>query len=58
MSELRYPKALVKISGESLAGDQGFGIEPQVVEKLTREVGEVHAAGVELGLGGAGRCGI
>ncbi len=50
MSELRYPKALVKISGESLAGDQGFGIEPQVVEKLTREVGEVHAAGVQLGL--------
>ena len=50
MSELRYPKALVKISGESLAGDQGFGIEPQVVEKWTREVGEVHAAGVELGL--------
>jgi len=50
VSELRYPKALVKISGESLAGDQGFGIEPQVVEKLTREVGEVHAAGVELGL--------
>jgi uridylate kinase len=50
VSELRYPKALVKISGESLAGDQGFGIEPQVVEKLTREVGEVHGAGVELGL--------
>lgn len=50
MSELRYPKALVKISGESLAGDQGFGIEPRVVEKLTREVGEVHAAGVQLGL--------
>ncbi len=50
MSELRYPKALVKISGESLAGDQGFGIEPQVVEKLTHEVGDVHAAGVRLGL--------
>ncbi len=49
MSQLRYPKALVKISGESLAGDKGFGIEPQVVEKLTREVGEVHNAGVELG---------
>jgi uridylate kinase len=50
VSQLRYPKALVKISGESLAGDKGFGIEPQVVEKLTREVGEVHNAGVELGL--------
>ncbi len=50
MSELRYPKALVKISGESLAGDQGFGIEPRVVETLTHEVGSVHAAGVRLGL--------
>ncbi len=50
MSELRYPKALVKISGESLAGEQGFGLEPQVVKKLTHEVGDVHAAGVRLGL--------
>lgn len=50
MSALRYPKALVKISGESLAGDRGFGIEPKVVEKLTDEVGCVHAAGVRLGL--------
>ena len=50
MSDLRYPKALVKISGESLAGDQGFGIEPRVVEQLTKEVGAVHEAGVRLGL--------
>ncbi|MGW8282032.1 MAG: UMP kinase [Gemmatimonadota bacterium] len=50
MSELRYPKALVKISGESLAGDRGFGIEPRVVEALTGEVGSVYAAGVRLGL--------
>jgi uridylate kinase len=50
MSELLYPRALVKISGESLAGDQGFGIEPRVVEKLTREIGQVQAAGVSLGL--------
>jgi len=50
MSELLYPRALVKISGESLAGDRGFGIEPQVVNKLTREIGQVQAAGVSLGL--------
>ncbi len=50
MTDLRYPKGLVKISGESLAGDQGFGIEPRVVEQLTREVGAVHEAGVQLGL--------
>ncbi|MEJ2548401.1 MAG: UMP kinase [Gemmatimonadota bacterium] len=50
MSELLYPRALVKISGESLAGDQGFGIEPRVVDKLTREIGQVQEAGVSLGL--------
>ncbi|MEJ2482574.1 MAG: UMP kinase [Gemmatimonadota bacterium] len=50
MSELLYPRALVKVSGESLAGDQGFGIEPRVVEKLTREISQVQEAGVSLGL--------
>ncbi len=50
MAELKYPRALVKLSGESLAGDQGFGIEPMVVEALTREVRQVHGAGVKLGL--------
>lgn len=50
MAELLYPRALVKISGESLAGDQGFGIEPRVVDKLTREIDQVQEAGVSLGL--------
>ncbi len=50
MSELLYPRALVKISGESLAGEQGFGIEPRVVDKLTREIKDVQEAGVSLGL--------
>ncbi|MFQ5746247.1 MAG: UMP kinase [Gemmatimonadota bacterium] len=50
MKDLKYPRALVKISGESLAGDQGFGIAPPVVAQLTKEIGEVHDAGVKLGL--------
>ncbi len=50
MTKLKYPRALVKLSGESLAGEQGFGIEPRPLEQLTREVGEVHGAGVKLGL--------
>jgi len=50
MADLKYPRALVKLSGESLAGERGFGIEPGVVEKLTEEIGEVHTAGVDLGL--------
>jgi uridylate kinase len=50
MKDLKYPRALVKLSGESLAGEQGFGIAPSVVKTLTEEIGEVHAAGVVLGL--------
>jgi uridylate kinase len=50
LAELKYPRALVKVSGESLAGDQGFGIEPEVVDRLVLEVEKVYEAGVRLGL--------
>lgn len=47
---LKYPRALVKISGEALAGDGGFGIDPPAIEELSRELRTVHEAGAELGL--------
>ena len=47
---LKYQRVLLKLSGEALAGDQGFGIEPSVVDRLTDEVGAVHEMGVSLGL--------
>lgn len=50
MADLKYPRALVKLSGESLAGEKGFGIEPAVVKSLIEEIGAVRAAGVHLGL--------
>lgn len=40
----------MKLSGESLAGRRGFGIDPPVIEKLTHEIRNVHRAGVRLGL--------
>jgi uridylate kinase len=49
-ADLKYPRALVKISGESLAGERGFGIEPPVIEELTREIRDVYRSGVKLGL--------
>lgn len=49
-SELRYPRVLLKLSGEALAGDQGFGIAPPVVDRLTDEIKAVHGMGVALGL--------
>jgi len=48
--ELKYRRVLLKLSGEALAGDQGFGIAPRVVQRLTDEVKAVHGMGVVLGL--------
>jgi uridylate kinase len=49
-TEVKYPRVLLKLSGEALAGGQGFGIDPPVVERLTEEVLAIHRMGVELGL--------
>jgi uridylate kinase len=47
---LKYDRVLLKLSGESLAGDQGFGISPHAIERLTHHIESVHAMGVALGV--------
>jgi uridylate kinase len=41
---------MLKLSGEALAGNRGFGIEPSVVDRLTDEIKAVHHMGVSLGV--------
>jgi len=50
MSELRYKRVLLKLSGEALAGEKGFGIEPSVVDQLTDEIRTLVEMGVSLGI--------
>lgn len=45
-----YRRALLKLSGEALAGEQGVGLDYQVVDELAQQIKEVHAMGVHLGL--------
>lgn len=45
-----HKRILLKISGESLAGGAGFGIDAQRVCELAGEIADVAAAGVEIGL--------
>ena len=47
---LKYRRVLLKLSGEILAGDKGFGIDPIVIQKLVKEIFDVHELGVELGI--------
>ncbi|WP_226553481.1 UMP kinase [Celeribacter naphthalenivorans] len=44
----KYKRVLLKISGEALMGDQGFGLHPPTVERIAREVKSVHDLGVEI----------
>ncbi len=48
--EPKYKKVLLKLSGEALAGERGFGIEPAVVDRLTDEIRSIAAMGVSLGV--------
>ncbi len=46
----KYKRILLKLSGEALAGDKGFGIDVQVVQKTAREIKEIVTLGVRLGI--------
>src|SRR5437016_14438572 len=48
MSQPAYKRILLKISGEVLAGDQSFGIDPRMIEYMASEIAEVAAMGVQV----------
>lgn len=48
--ELKYKRILLKLSGESLMGKKGFGIDSEVLDFFAEEVKQVHDAGVEIGI--------
>ena len=43
-----YRRVMLKISGEALMGDQGFGLHPPTVQRIAHEVKAVHDDGVEV----------
>ncbi|HTO73323.1 MAG TPA: UMP kinase [Gemmatimonadales bacterium] len=46
----QYARALLKLSGEALAGEKGFGLEYSVIEDLADEIIKVHSRGVQMSL--------
>lgn len=46
----KYRRVLIKLSGEALAGEKGVGIDIPTVQKIAREIEEVHDTGVEIAL--------
>jgi len=50
MSEPRYKRILLKLSGEVLLGEQPFGVDSDVVRRIATEIKEVHELGVQIGV--------
>lgn len=50
MAEYRFRRVLLKLSGEALMGDAGYGIDAKVLESLARQLVVVHAAGVQVAI--------
>ena len=50
MTPPRYKRILLKLSGEALMGEQGYGIDYAVLDKITSEVKEIYDLGVEVAI--------
>ena len=48
MSSVKYKRVVLKLSGEALAGTQGFGIDPVIISSIAKQVKEVAELGVEV----------
>lgn len=50
MNKIPYKRILLKISGEVLTGEGGYGIDPAVIFKIAEEIKEVKAMGIEIAI--------
>ncbi len=48
MGDLKYRRILLKLSGEALRGDMGFGFAEDVVKRIAGQIAETHRLGVEI----------
>jgi len=48
--DTKYKRILLKLSGEALAGEAGFGIDPKVLDRMAVEILQVTSLGVQVGM--------
>jgi len=47
-NELKYQRVLLKLSGEALMGNEAYGIDPKVIDRLAAEISELNKKGAEV----------
>jgi|TARA_B100001093_G_scaffold501648_1_gene553576 uridylate kinase len=50
IGDKKYKRILLKLSGEELMGEEGFGIDPRVLDRMALEIGQLVGIGVQIGL--------
>ncbi|WP_446721026.1 amino acid kinase family protein, partial [Leuconostoc lactis] len=50
MTDIKYKRVLMKLSGEALAGDKGQGIDLAVVSEIAQDLKEVHDLGTQIAI--------
>lgn len=50
MAKPQFKRIVLKLSGEALAGEQGFGLEPAVLRYIANQIKQVHDLGVEVAI--------
>ena len=48
--DAKYRRVVLKLSGEALAGEQGFGINPSVVEEIAAQIKKVRDHGIDVAI--------
>lgn len=47
---MKYKRVVLKLSGEALAGEKSFGINPPIVENIAQQIKKIHDAGLEVAI--------
>lgn len=50
MSEVKFRRVMLKLSGEALCGDTGYGVDPETMREISGEIAEVVALGAEISI--------
>ncbi|GAY73128.1 UMP kinase [Lentilactobacillus kosonis] len=50
MSDIKYNRIVLKLSGEALAGEAGFGINPPVIKDVAAEIKNIYDLGIQIGI--------
>lgn len=48
--ELAYKRVIIKLSGEALSGNKGYGLDDEVIDRICMAIREVHTMGLEIAI--------